>query len=368
MILLDFNNNSSIKYSTAISLALEEEKKLYKKTKVALPLTNKNYNDIRKAFFNLLLQDLEKIRQQFSKSYGNLMICTDYDKDNYWRQQLQPQYKANRDNIKKNDFDKLAYKEFYNHKEEMLQYFKDSGLIVLEKLYTPFLKNSKASIEADDTIAILCTYIKEKHLIISNDGDMSQLLSNTVKIYHPIDRKLVQKTKKEIEEYNQKSLILGQKKDNIFSIKHNSEISKEFIKWMQDKYQIEITQDMLYSILKNYSKYTDEFEKEMYNEDTKNIKDGKRKQRRNLNVFSKANFGEVGYKKLFEAYSINEVLDSNKLYKARYELNKKLYLFTEIPEEIKDCILKVFNEYETKENIYECQTFCNMFGVTYRKF
>lgn len=371
MILVDFNNKASITYSSVMKMSFEEHIKIFKNNKkqgldLAPEFTVKDYNKHFKGFCNIMLKDFYTIQKKYS-NYGDLCICVDYDRKNYWRKELQKTYKSNRENQKKNDFDKKANKYFHEHLNSFIELLKNMGVMVVDEVSLPFNNNPQASVEADDIVSVL-TEVPEKHLIVSNDGDYKQLLTNPkVKIYNPFERKIVEATKKEINEKNLESLLLGQAKDNIFSIKYNSEICPKFIKWMKEKYDVEITPDMIYKLNTKYKKYSDEYKEEMNKLDEKEIKEGKRKKRRNLTPFAKPNFGESNYKKLIAAYSIDEILEMNPIYKMRYELNKKLYYFNEIPQAVKKAIFKKYKEVKNNpnRNTYKAQSFCTMKGIQY---
>lgn len=369
MIFVDFNNFTSIKYSTATRIVLTElkiDKKQWKKTGELPKLDHKFYNMLKKAFLNLTINELKPIINRFSKDYGNVVIARDFDKSNYWRKELYSPYKANRDK-ESDEFDSLIGKFNFEHKNELLS-FLASNFMVLEGLTVPFRKNINASIEADDIIGVLVSVLPGKHLIVSNDGDFHQsLIKDNVKIYHPIERKIINKTKKEINDKNIRECLVGQTKDNIPSIKYNSEISEDFIKWMNEKYQIEITQDMIFVLIKKYKNYIDEYEKEKALEDIELIKTGKRKLKRNLSAFAKPNFAAETCEKWLKEYTLDEILDMNIIYKARYQLNEQLYLFSKIPEEIRNCCISSFQQIQENfvPSTMEQQSFFLKYGIQF---
>ena len=115
--------------------------------------------------------------------------------------------------------------------------------------------------------------------------------------------------------------------------------------------------------MSNYSNYVKEYEYEKAQEDIQLIKDGKRKTKRNLSAFEKANFGEANYNKLINSYSLEEILKLNILYKARYELNNKLYNLHLIPEEIKEAIISKYNEPVEDRDDYQVQLYSMQNGI-----
>jgi DNA polymerase-1 len=80
-------------------------------------------------------------------------------------------------------------------------------------------------IEADDVIAYLSSYFKEKCVILSNDRDFLQLVSDRVGVYLPTKKKmytpenLLEETGIWCENYIIYKSILGDKSDNVVGIK-----------------------------------------------------------------------------------------------------------------------------------------------------
>jgi DNA polymerase-1 len=80
-------------------------------------------------------------------------------------------------------------------------------------------------IEADDVIAYLANYLKEKVVILSNDRDFLQLVSDRVNVYLPTKKKmytpenLLEETGIWCENFILYKALLGDKSDNISGIK-----------------------------------------------------------------------------------------------------------------------------------------------------
>ena len=352
MILFDFNNISSIKYSVVISEVLKDQKEVFKKTKIAPDsLTKEQIKDLMQGFFKFMIDDLRKVNKLLVPRYNDVIICSDYNKHTYWRKQLLPSYKSNRD-TKSDAFQEVAWSHFNNHRKMLLQALKFLGYKVMAEITTTF-NNTEVSLEADEIIGVLSTK-PGKHVIYSSDKDFYQcmLYNDNVSIHNPILNKLVKKTKTEIKELNLMSCLIGQKKDNIPSIKHNTELNETFIKWMKTKHNLTITQDMLSTIKKDeYRTYRDDFVQDMKLEDIELIESGKRKLKRNLTPFNKAGLGEAGAKNLLKTYNnIEDILNINPLYRENYELNEKLYYLDKIPLEIKNVILDTFSNLTTHKD------------------
>ena len=363
MILVDFNNICIMKHSIAQRELLKEQKEYYKRTGI-VDITEKDLANIRKGFINLVLKDLAVYIDRFYKDYGEIVIAADYNKATYWRKTIFPEYKANREKIKGNPFDDLAGQYFHKEKDELSEILKLLNMKVLNSVASTTEEFGTESVEADDIIGVLVRS-KGKHLILSSDGDFDQLLiDDRIKRFNLLEGKLVKKTKKEIHEKNQYSLIMGQPKDNIPHTKDKSELTKEFIDWMKAKYSIDLKPTDASKVnSKEFKHLTDEYEKLMYTEDTALLESGKRKKRRNLSAFAKPNFGEVAYTSTFESMSVDDYLNLNPIYRENYELNKELYLLDRIPKRIILAIGKAYLEAEASLNQYEANVKFLEYGI-----
>ena len=78
MTILDFNNKATILYSGVLNVALDEEKKIYKKTGIVAPLDESTKKKIMKGFFNIMINDLKSIKESLVPRYGKLVLCCDY--------------------------------------------------------------------------------------------------------------------------------------------------------------------------------------------------------------------------------------------------------------------------------------------------
>ena len=342
MIFIDFNNISMMKYSLVQKEVLGPAKDTFKKTGI-VEVSSKDLDNLRKGFFNLVLKDLLYYQDRFMTNYNGLVIANDFSRSTYWRKSIYPDYKTNRDKPKQNSFEEIQWSKFWSHKKELLEIIKSLGIKVMEEIEFTTEEFGTETAEADDIIGVL-TRMQGRHLIISSDGDFDQLLhDNRIRRYDPMAGKLKDITKKEINEKNTYNLIMGQSKDNIPHVKERSSLTDEFISWMKSKYQIELTRDMASTIdSPKYKNYVEEYTKEMFIEDSKLLAEGKRKKRRNLTPFEKPNFGEVAYNNTFEHMSVDEFLSQNPVYRKNYELNKKLYLLSEIPSRVIEAIGRAY--------------------------
>lgn len=347
-----------MRYALAQKEVFKEAKELFKKTS-AIEVTEKHFKDVKKGFLNLIIRELAQIQKQHSSRYGELIITSDYKKSNYWRKTIHPRYKESRDKPKNNKFDEVIWKNFIQDKNECSSILHELGLVILDTIQH---QTTGETVEADDIIGVL-TRIPGKHLIVSSDGDFDQLLRNpNIKRYNLLEARIVKISNKEINDKNQKYLVLGQSKDDIPNIKFESELSDEFIKWMKDKHNIEITKDMIHIIKEKYSSYMEDYRISMFKEDTISIASGKRKQQRKLTAYKKPGFGEVSYRKMIEKQGLDSFLNENQIYKQNYELNKQLYLLENIPQRIVEIIGREYlhakrnitsNKYQAEKLFYE---------------
>ena len=123
---------------------------------------------------HMILNTIRTLRTRFHNTYGEIVLCYDNKDAASWRKTLFPHYKACRKE-KQSDFDwKQLYAFLEIVKNELKQNF-------------PYAVHSISETEADDIIAVLAksTPLNEKTLIVSNDGDFNQLISDNIHQYCP---------------------------------------------------------------------------------------------------------------------------------------------------------------------------------------
>jgi hypothetical protein len=141
---------------------------------------------------HMILTTILSYKTQFSKKYGDIVICVDGG-DN-WRKGIFPQYKAVRKSNREDS--NTDWKSIFA-----------VGRVVLNEIREvfPFKVVREDTAEGDDVIAVLCKYIQDNELIvegleetpqkflaISSDGDFKQLFKyRNYAQYNPIMRKAV---------------------------------------------------------------------------------------------------------------------------------------------------------------------------------
>lgn len=230
---------------------------------------------------HMLLTSLNSVENKFS-NYGEIILCIDCPWT--WRAKLYPEYKKNR----KRDDSKLDWGEYFNFQNEFLSELKNS------KYKQIFVSEA----EADDIIYVLSKHSNEKVLIISEDKDFFQLKSDKIDIYRPIKQEFLPEPEKGIEYALNYHICLGDKVDNIPSIKDNTIETPEYLKWLNEG-------------------AIGEFEGVKY-------KNG--------------GFGPKTCEKFMEDFEAN--LEANPKMKARFDENRKLIDMSMIPNKIETRILE----------------------------
>ncbi len=336
MILFDCNNTATVIFHSLLGT-------YHKDGEINKDNLIEDFNLIKKEFtsqfiyftFDSILKHRDK-RDEFGK------FVAIFDSEKYsWRKRLYPLYKYDR--IKKKN--KSQNDKFISKLNNMyLQLFKD--LLEMTNIMTFQLEyDSRYGIEADDIIATLATKVNEKHLIISNDSDFFELLNENIRQFnHKENHFLPIPSKKAVEHKRMEWYVLGQAKDNIKNIKYFSELSPDFIKWVNENYDLDINETHLDKIEK-HKDITDRYFKEMYEEDEKEIEEGKRKRQRNRTFYKVPTFGEAKLDDFLKDLDNN--LNVNKRWKHHFKRNQKLINLSRLPSYITN---KVIRDYEKKRN------------------
>lgn len=152
-------------------------------------------------FYHLFFNKINEI----AKEYGQFIACSEGRHSLDWRRTIYPLYKRNRDKGKEDDTYKIIKNEF-DDIEKMLKMYPTKYIT------TEFT-------EADDSMHVLAMHfadLGEEVLVISGDGDMTQLYNynNKIKIYNPMKRTIVY-PKENLLKFK---TIVGDTSDNIKGI------------------------------------------------------------------------------------------------------------------------------------------------------
>lgn len=167
-------------------------------------------------FYHLFFNKLNEI----AKEYGQFIACSEGRNSLDWRRTIYPLYKRNRDKSKTDETYKIIKNEF-DEIERLLKMYPTKYIA------TEFT-------EADDSIHVLATHfadLGEDVLVISGDGDMTQLYNynNKIKIYNPMKRTIVY-PRENILEFK---TIVGDPADGISGIPRLGKVT--FEKMMLDR-------------------------------------------------------------------------------------------------------------------------------------
>ena len=180
--------------------------------------------------------------------------------------------------------------------------------------------------EGDDVVATLSEYSKEPVMVISEDKDFIQLLRlPNVVLYKPIKKEFIQNVSESaIKDKLRLHILVGDRGDNIPSIMEETRFNPEFIKFCQDN-----------------NIYEDDVLKFKTLEISNTLIDLFMSKNKGKSIYKPARFGE----KTAEKYLVNlkENLLNDKLAMNNYKRNMILIDFEYIPKDIKESIIK---EYE----------------------
>ncbi len=335
MILIDANNLINRTFHVAKGQTLGDFEKRMKADPTSTP-THDELFELQGIFLHLSLNELLTMKQKYGAQYGDILMC--YDSPNAWRRRVYSGYKSGRRKsvAQKTPFESFCYK--------LLPNLNNSLKMILDLTpwnYVADLKVGEYGVEADDIIAVACKHLPGRHLICSTDQDYIQLHSEYVRQYNPFHKKLLdQASKRAIQLWKDINLISGQGKDSVPGITEHCQLDERFIKWCKDKHDLDVDHSMLEKIENEHSDLMDQYEDEMFDEDTMLLESGKRKQRRNLIAYKKPRMGDSGALKFLADFDKN--MKINPRYQKHYERNQVLLLFDFIPEDVENAIKDSF--------------------------
>jgi len=165
------------------------------------------------------ISTIKSYKKKYAPEYGDVVIAC--DGKSYWRRDAFPNYKAMRKvNRDKSDLDwKLIFDTLSQIREDLKEHF-------------PYKVVHVDKAEADDVIAALVKYSQEnellteglfeepqKVLIVSSDKDFIQLQKNkNVRQWSPMQKKFIESSQKEIDEYIVTHIVKGDSGDGIPNI------------------------------------------------------------------------------------------------------------------------------------------------------
>lgn len=152
MILVDYSNVAI----SALTVEMDKPKEL----RESLPYSREK-----------ILNSIKKASRDYKAEYGEMVICVDGGES--WRTDIFPYYKKNREKLRAESVIdwKVVNTNMYQVLDEIRENF-------------PYKVVQCNRIEADDIIAVISQNYDGKHLILSNDKDMTQLtLKEGVRVF-----------------------------------------------------------------------------------------------------------------------------------------------------------------------------------------
>ena len=270
-------------------------------------------DDFKSLLAHQILNSLRSIQKRFSTKFGNLIIC--YDSRGYWRREIYSRYKHRRKSAR--DKSKINFDE--------VLLFQDELKLVID--FLPYETLCVEKTEADDLIGVLAKHYSEKSLVISGDKDFIQVLKYGCLLYNPLENEFVKKNIDEVNDFMLKHTILGDAGDDIPSIMEGTEFTEKFKSFLknQDIYTKTVNEFLDLKISNNIINQFLEQEQNDYE----------------LIIYKKPRFGIKSVEKVIS--NLDTILE-NEIIRRNYERNKKLILFDEIPDTIRNKIIEVFNE------------------------
>jgi hypothetical protein len=318
MTLVDFGHLSSRILHTAVS---QINPKINKET------GKFDTDEWASMYVHLLLKNLSYLKMKFEYEYGELVICVD-NKSN-WRKDVYSEYKGNRKN--KRDESKIDYSSFYELQDDIID--------ELDKHF-PFRVLRVEKCEADDIVGVLAkTYSAvENTVVISSDKDFKQVLEYGAKLFDPIAKVFVNMSNDELKEWKIEHILLGDAADNIPNIKQGTEFTPEFRQHLSEN---GVFKDIPVHEFLDMAMSKDLFDKfQIYEVITAGKLKGQLRDTKK--IYKKPQFGEKGAYKF--AKDLKENLKTNPLYIKHFKRNQELVLFSEIPTEICDDIIRSYKE------------------------
>jgi len=175
--------------------------------------------EIKNLIRHTTLSTIKSYKKKYGKEYGEMIIAC--DGRNYWRRGVFPHYKASRKaSREKSDLDwGLIFDTLAELRTDLIENF-------------PYKVIINEGAEADDIIAVLTEFTQEnlltegglfpepqKVLIVSSDKDFIQLQRNkNVRQWSPMQKKFVEGSQKQVQEYTIEHIVKGDSGDGIPNI------------------------------------------------------------------------------------------------------------------------------------------------------
>jgi len=296
-----------------------------------------------KLYMHQMLNSLKKIKREFGGVDEEIILAIDSRKN--WRKEVYPDYKAHRKvNRDKSEID---FEEFFKFNNEL----KDT---LGENFNCKVVEVDKA--EGDDIIFVLAEKFGEKVTVITEDKDMKIVVTYGSKMFQPIKQSWVNLTDDEASLWIKTHICLGDASDNVPNIFFNTSFTDEFKAHLVglEHEMSELEYDLL--TYDERCKIEDTYDCWYLNRKGENVE---------KKIFKKVKFGEKTAEKFAKDLVSNLTLQRpiKDLLQRNFERNKVLIHPSGIPSNIKDEILKEYENSTSKKNVNGIMSFCLKYGL-----
>lgn len=343
---------------------------------------------------HLVLHELYSIEQQYSREYGEMVICLDKSNNGYWRTDVYKYYKQSRKESR--EISPYNWNEIYKFSNIMLECIENN---------LPWKVVCVDRAEADDLMLVLSRYFneREKILIHCPDKDLiqAQIGAPNVKQYSALTKKWVVPEHKstDMNKWIMEHVCLGDESDGVPRIFDFTEFTDSF-----KEYLISKNVNALEPV--QFFEYSKDFQTKLF--DGYNIyKTNKKGEDTEKDIFVKPRFGPTDLEKILNGkYQLNEKkkkltelktlykddkesikkinqkiksleiddktpeerfeewLDSHPLYRKNYNRNFTLVMEQGIPADIWNNVILQYKSAKNEYNHYEFHKFLSEYNLT----
>ncbi len=358
--------------------------------------------DFIKLTLHYIISEIIDIQIKY-KNYGELVICFDDYKKDYWRRDVYSEYKLKRRVAQSDSTNPINYKEVYEYTNKLFEQFTKN---------TPWKCIYVNKAEADDIILVLAKeFYKQKILILSADKDFLQAQRLPgIKQYSALTKKwLVPENKHDnMNHWIHEHVMLGDVADGVPKVTDHTIFSEPFLKHLimlnkptlvhkfkklskQEKREVLLTytvqslnrkgQEIGLNIYENKSFGSSHLKKISSGEWKKTqIVNELKKQKKNLLTQSKLTQDKVlkkdirtksklltekinSIKVVAHKNNLQEFLNSHALYNEHYDRNFTLIMEEGIPNYIRKNIMLEYNSADTTYNEKEFNNYLDSQGL-----
>ena len=299
-------------------------------------IVKKFHSNIRIYYFNKIIDELSGFKHFFGAQ--EIVLAFDNSKGGYWRKRIYDRYKYGR--AEGRDTSEIQWGEAFSAFNELREIFDKAS---------SYKTLSIPSVEGDDIIFVLSKYFSDngdKTVIHSLDHDLEYCLEYRNVEYFKTRKTqrlhglYVERTKEELDILREQHKFIGDKGDGFGHIKWWTQFGPEFLK------EFPKFKGKEFELYHKHHEIEKMYQMKMDAAGTPKIK-----------AYKQPRFGWKNFIK--SKKTIKQVLDENKIHKLNYEMNKKLALPEEIPDDIIQDIIYSYENAPNKRNNKELLEFIN---------